>query len=75
MINFTLGFIVGCLVGGLVGGFLIACLNVADATDEQTEDKIKLFRILKLIDNIGMYDFELIRKIKNIIVGDENGNN
>ena len=71
----TVMFITGMLMGAMIGGFLICCLVVSDDKDEESENSLKLLKVYNLIhSDFGLYDFELIKKINDIIEGDEHEN-
>lgn len=66
----TIMFITGLLMGAMIGGFLICCLVVSDDHDEESDNTLKLIKVYNLIhSDFGLYDYELIKKINDIIEG------
>lgn len=71
----TVMFITGLLMGGMIGGFIMCCLIISDDKDEESVNTLKLLKVYNLIhSDFGLYDYELIKKINDIIEGDEHEN-
>ena len=59
-------------MGGMIGGFIMCCLLASADKDEESVNALKLLKVYNLIhSDFGLYDYELIKKINDIIEGED----
>lgn len=74
-VEITIMFFTGMLMGAMIGGFLICFVLKTDDEEIEIPNTLKLMKVYDLIhSDYGLYDFELIKKINDIIEGDEHEN-
>ena len=71
----TVMFITGMLMGGVIGGFMMCFVLKTDNEEIELANTYKLLKVYNLIhSDFGLYDYELIKKINDIIEGEDNEN-
>ena len=75
-VQLTLMLVVGIIIGFLVGTFILSCFKLEDEVDELEKSQVNTLKLLKIYNLIhsdfGLYDYELIKKINDIIEGEDN---